>query len=285
MRKTALIVFACIYLSLGIIRIEAKAVSPTVIPTAIPTVEIMPTVAARENITEVSNKTAIKTTEVKWKGWNSISFLISEAIKRGVPENTIVLLLLLPLVATLASFLHYVGGLSGYGVFTPTMMAVAFLATGVTGGLVLFAVILAITSLSNIFLKKMKLHFWPARSISLLFVSLGTFGVMIVSALLNISEVSKISIFPILFMILLTEEFVRTQLIKSKKEAVRLTIGTLILAGGGAISMEIKGLQELVLKYPEMLVLMVIVINIVVGSYGGIRLTEIKRFKNAIRKK
>jgi uncharacterized membrane protein len=284
MRKTALIVFVCLYLSLGIVRVEAKTVSPTEIPTVILTAE--PTVVPeRENITEISNKVAVKTPEVKWKGWNSISFLISEAVKRGVPENTVVLLLLLPLVATLASFLHYVGGLSGYGIFTPTMMAVAFLATGVSGGLALFAVILAITSLSNIILKKMKLHFWPARSITLLFVSLGTFGVMALSAYLKVFDVSKISIFPILFMILLTEEFVRTQLIKSRKEAMRLTVGTLILAGVGAISMEIKGVQELVLKYPEMVILLVIVINVIVGSYGGIRLTEIKRFKNAIRKK
>jgi hypothetical protein len=284
MRKTALVVLACLYLSLGIIRVEAKTVSPTEIPTVIPTAEPTATLA-RENITEISNKVAVKTPEVKWKGWNSISFLISEAVKRGVPENTVVLLLLLPMVATLASFLHYVGGLSGYGIFTPTMMAVAFLATGVSGGLALFAVILAITSLSNIILKKMKLHFWPARSITLLFVSLGTFGVMALSAYLKVFDVSKISIFPILFMILLTEEFVRTQLIKSKKEAMRLTVGTLILAGAGAISMEIRGVQELVLKYPEMVILLVIVINVIVGSYGGIRLTEIKRFKNAIRKK
>ncbi|NTW34308.1 MAG: hypothetical protein HGB12_17095, partial [Bacteroidetes bacterium] len=81
------------------------------------------------------------------------SYLISQAINRGVPENTIVLLLLLPLVATLVSFLHYVVGVSGYGIFIPTMMAVAFLATGITGGLTLFAVILAVTLLSNIVLK------------------------------------------------------------------------------------------------------------------------------------
>jgi len=282
MRKAALLVFACICFSFGVISVEAKTISPTVIPT----VTIMPTVVAeRENITEVSNKVVIVSPEIKWRGWNSVNYLISRAVKGGVPENTVVLLLLLPLVATLVSLLHYVIGLSGYGIFTPTMMAVALLATGVTGGLALFGVILATTLLSNLILKKLKLHFWPARSITLLFVSLGTFGVMALSAFLNIFEVSKISIFPILFMILLTEEFVRTQLIKSKKEAVRLTVGTLILAGVGAMTMGVNEVQEVVLKYPEIVILLVIVVNIIVGSYGGIRLTEIKRFKNAIRKK
>jgi hypothetical protein len=206
-------------------------------------------------------------------------------VKRGVPENTIILLLLLPLVATLVSFLHYVVGVSGYGIFTPTMMAVALLATGVAGGLALFVVILGITLLSNIFLRKLKLHFWPARSITLLFVGLGTFGVMAAVASIKFFDVSKISIFPILFMILLSEEFVRTQLIKSKKEAVKLTLGTLILAAVGALTMGIPSVGELALKYPELMIMLVIVVNIIVGSYGGIRWTEIKRFKNAIRKK
>jgi hypothetical protein len=283
MRKSALLVFACLYLFLGVVGVSAKIPSST----GVPTVVVSPTIAVVEktNITEVSNKVVVLKNEVKWQGWNSISYLISQAIVKGVPENTIVLLLLLPLVATLVSFLHYVVGLSGYGIFIPTMMAVALLATGVPGGLALFGVILGITLLSNIFLKKLKLHFWPARSITLLFVGLGTFAVMALAANIKMFDVSKISIFPILFMILLTEEFVRTQLIKSKKEAVKLTLGTLILAAVGALAMGVPSIRGWALRYPELMILLVIVVNIIVGSYGGIRWTEIKRFKGAIRKK
>lgn len=222
---------------------------------------------------------------VVFKFWNGISYLISEAVSKGVPENTVALLLLLPLVATLVSVIHYVIGFSGYGIFMPTMMAVALLATGIWSGLILFLVILVITLLSNLLVKKLKLHFWPARSITLLFVSLGTFGVMVLTSFIKIVDVSKISIFPILFMILLTEEFVRTQLIKSKKEAVSLTAGTLVLAVVGAMIMGVDGIEGMVLKRAEMVILIVVVINVLVGRYGGIRLTEIKRFKGAIRKK
>ena len=116
-------------------------------------------------------------------------------------------------------------------------------------------------------------------------MSLGTFGVMVISSYFKMIEVSKISIFPVLFMIMLTEEFVRTQLTKSKKEAIKLVIGTLILAVIGAMTMGIKEIQEKVLLYPEVVVLLVVVANMLVGSYGGIRFLEIKRFKKAIRKK
>jgi hypothetical protein len=177
------------------------------------------------------------------------------------------------------------GGLSGYGIFMPTMIAIAFIATGIFGGLVLFAMILLISVLTSLFLKKLKIHFWPARAISLLFISLGTFLLMIASSFVKLIDIRQISIFPILFMILLTEEFTRTQLVKSKREAKKLTVGTIILAITGAIMMNFNWLQGIVLKYPEMVVILVLVINLLVGNYKGIRLSEIKRFKGAIREK
>jgi hypothetical protein len=86
-------------------------------------------------------------------------------------------------------------------------------------------------------------------------------------------------------MILLAEEFSRTQLVKSKNEAKKLTIGTIVLAMTGAVIMNFSNLQQLVLGYPDLVVLLVLVINLLVGNYGGIRWTEISRFKKAIREK
>ena len=195
------------------------------------------------------------------------------------------MLLLLPLIATLVSFLHYVVGLSGYGIFMPTMIAVAFLATGFFGGLLLFALILVISLLGNMILKKLKIHFWPARAINLMFISVAVFGLMLLTSFVNIIDISEISIFPILFMILLAEEFVRTQVVKSKKEAKKLMMGTIVLAMSGAVIMSFGSIQNLVLNYPELVILIVLVSNLMIGNYSGIRLTEIKRFKGAIREK
>jgi hypothetical protein len=287
MKKIAallLIVFGIWYLAFGIRIVEAKTVMITPVATATPTATLVPTAIPTINITEAkSNK--INYEVGKWNGLNSFRWMIKVAIDRGVSSNTIVLLLLLPLVATLASFLHYVVGLSGYGIFMPTMIAVAFLATGFFGGLLLFALILIISLLSNLILKKLKIHFWPARAINLIFISVAVFGLMILTSFVDLIDISKISIFPILFMILLAEEFVRTQLIKSKKEAKNLMAGTIVLAITGAIVMNFDSVQGLVLKYPELVILIVLVANLLIGNYSGIRLMEIKRFKGAIREK
>ncbi len=269
-------------------RIEAEAPillqTETATETAVLAVTLKPTVIPVVNITEAkSNKIDYKIE--KWNGFNSFKWMIKLAIDRGVSTNTIVLLLLLPLVATLVSFLHYVVGLSGYGIFMPTMIAVAFLATGFFGGLLLFALILMISILGNTILKKLKIHFWPARAINLMFISVAVFGLMLLTSFVNIIDISEISIFPILFMILLSEEFIRTQLIKSKKEAKNLVIGTIMLSIAGALIMNFNLIQDLVLKYPGSIILIVLVSNLMIGNYSGIRLTEIKRFKGAIRDK
>lgn len=219
-----------------------------------------------------------------WNGWNGMRIMVQTAIENGVPAGTIVLLLLLPMVATLVGILHYLVGLTGYGIFMPTMVAVVLTATGIPSGLVLFGLILLVSIFGNMLLKRLKLHFWPSRSINLVMIGLGTFGLMWAGAVVPWVDVSKISIFPVLFMIMLAEEFVRTQLIKSKKEAVRLTLGTLVLAVAGAAIMGIDWIQETVLLNPEIVLLMVGV-NLLVGNYSGIRLTEIARFKKAIRSK
>ncbi|MFA5828509.1 MAG: 7TM domain-containing protein [Candidatus Shapirobacteria bacterium] len=211
--------------------------------------------------------------------------MVRMAIDKGIEPNLIVMLLLLPLVATLVSVLHYVFGLSGYGIFMPTMIAVTFLATGIIGGLLLFAMILMISIFGGLALRKLKLHFWPARSINLLLISVGTFGLMLISSSVQIIDISNISIFPVLFMIMLCEEFVRTQLVKSRNEAQRLAVGTLVLAIIGAVTMNVPEVQRLVILNPEWVILIVLVVNLGVGNYTGIRLSEVKRFKKAIRKK
>ncbi|MDD2225389.1 MAG: 7TM domain-containing protein, partial [Candidatus Shapirobacteria bacterium] len=163
MKKIAALLFIVFGFSflLNVEPILAKTTIITPTTTATPTATLIPTAVPTINITEAkSNKISYEVG--KWNGFNSFRWMIKTAIDRGVSTNTIVLLLLLPLIATLVSFLHYVVGLSGYGIFMPTMIAVAFLSTGFFGGLLLFALILAISLLGNMILKKFKIHFWPA---------------------------------------------------------------------------------------------------------------------------
>lgn len=218
-------------------------------------------------------------------GWNVLSWLIGRAVERGVSPTTIVFLLLLPVVATLVSALHYVVGISGYGIYMPSMVAVGFLATGLYGGILLFAVILLISVLGGDLFKKLRLHYWPSRSFNLVFMSVSMFVLMAFSSYSNLFDISKISIFPILFMIILAEEFTKTQLVKSKRQAKSLLLGTIVLAMVGAAIMSSAAVQQFVYLRPELVLFVVILANLWVGNYKGMRLLELRRFAGAIRKK
>lgn len=300
MKARIYIVFLALFLVWG--RSSCLSVSPTIVetPTVIDGVEepvvMLPNSeveveSEKRNLTEPKDE-ATKSRleklldEQKVGGWNGINTLrkmIRWAIARGVPANTIVLIFLLPLIATIVSIMHYILGLTGYGIFTPTMMAVTLLNTGIAGGLLLFLAILGMSLVGRIMTSKLKLHYWPSRSINLLIVSLVTAMLMFGSSYLRFLDISQISIFPILFMIMLSEDFVRTQLAKSKKEAKRLTIGTLALSVFGAVLMDITFIQEKVLLYPEAAIVIVLLVNLLVGNYRGIRASEFRRFAKAIR--
>jgi len=236
-------------------------------------------VGTQSRLVEVLNRQEVG----NWNGINTFRKMIRWAIERGVPASTMVLVFLLPLIATIVSILHYIFGLTGYGIFTPTMMAVTFLNTGIAGGLLLFVAILAMSLLGRMLTARLKLHYWPSRSINLTFVSLVAALLMFVTSNLKFIDISQISIFPIMFMVMLAEDFVRTQLAKSKKEAKKLTIGTLLLSIFGAVIMNVSFVQEKVLLFPEVTILLVLVVNLWVGSYQGIRFSEFKRFAKAIR--
>ena len=48
----------------------------------------------------------------------------------GVPENTIVMLLLLPVIATFIAATRQIVGVRGFGIFLPAALSVAFVAIG-----------------------------------------------------------------------------------------------------------------------------------------------------------
>ncbi len=214
---------------------------------------------------------------------NFLKYAIRAAIDKGVSTNTIVLIFLLPLIGTIVSALYYLVGLTGFGIFMPAMISVSFLATGIVGGLILFGMILFLTSVFGRILRRIRLHQRSRRTVVLWVVSVATFILLFLAPNLHLFDLTKISIFPILFLILLSEEFVRVQMGKSRRRAISLTLGTLFIAVAGAILMSWDKMQEWVILYPESSLLTIFFLNLFIGRYTGFRLLEYRRFKSVLR--
>jgi diacylglycerol kinase len=86
-------------------------------------------------------------------------------------------------------------------------------------------------------------------------------------------------------MMLLSENFMETQLFNSQKEAFRLTFETLVLAIICSLFMGWETVQKFVLLRPELTIVTVAIVNFALSRYTGLRLLEHWRFQSIIEKK
>jgi len=216
---------------------------------------------------------------------NPIKYAIRSSVKAGIPVNMIVLLLLLPLVATVIAAARHLIGLRGFGIFLPAALSVVFVATGPIVGLVLFLLIISVSWLVRFVLRKfkIKLQYLPKAALLLWAVSFGVLGLMFLSPIYKLPGIENVSIFPVLILALLAEDFTRIQLGKSFKTAFSLTAETIVLALLSYFVLTFQQVREFTLLNPEKLLLGVLVVDFVLGKYVGLRVFEIWRFKKLIK--
>lgn len=206
---------------------------------------------------------------------NWLQILISQAIAKGVAADTIALVLLFPLIAGLIAAARHIIGLTGFGIFVPAMLAVAFTATGLRTGLILLIIIWLAATLGRKLTKKLKLQYLPRLALMMWLVSLGVLGVILTGV--------NFSIFPIMILMLLSENFIELQSGKSRHEAFRIMLQTMIVAATGALILQADWLRKFVLLNPEISLVLIAVLDIFVGRYTGLRALEMLKFRKLLK--
>lgn len=216
--------------------------------------------------------------------FNPIKYSIRKTVASGVSPDTVVYLLLLPGVAALIAATRHLIGIRGFGIFLPASLSLVFVAIGPLVGIGLFLVIVFVSTLTRVILRalKIKLQYLPRMSLLLFFVVISVLGVLFLAPLFSNKAIANVSIFPVLILVLLAEEFSRVQIGKSVKVAVDLTIETLILALSSYIFLSLDSVQKFVLLEPEVYLFMVFIFNFLMGKYVGLRLMELWRFRRLI---
>lgn len=263
--------------------------SPAASASAVPVVTMAPTPAP--DITQKTQETLgpleqILKSQTLGSVWptNPVKYAIRGAVASGVPANTIVLLLLLPIMTFVIAFSRNVVGIRGFGIFLPAALSVVFVATGPIVGIGLFLIIVAVSTLVRLLLRKLKLkiQYLPRMSFILWAVVLGVLGVLFMAPILKFSELSNVSIFAVLILVLLSEDFTRVQLGKSVKTALNLTFETLVLSLISFFFLTLKPLQEYVLLNPEVSLIGIAALDLLLGQYTGLRVMEFYRFRKLI---
>lgn len=298
MRKITVLLFAMVF---GLVLFPpsvslAKTMSPAPIATESATATVsaspastpMPPVDITQKSTESLGPLETLLTNQKvgptWP-FNFVKQAIRGAVTAGVPANTIVLLLLLPIVTLIIAFSRNVVGIRGFGIFLPAALSVVFVATGPVVGIGLFLVIVAVSTLVRLLLRKLKvkLQYLPKMSFILWAVVVAVLGVLFMAPVLNFPALANVSIFAVLVLILLAEEFNRVQLGKSAKTAVNLTFETLLLSLISYLFLTFQPLRQYVLLNPEVSLLLVAALDLALGKFTGLRVMEYYRFRKLIK--
>jgi len=231
----------------------------------------------------------------KLRPWNFMSYIVNILINNGIPDNTIALLLLLPVIATVVAFMRQVIGLTTFGIYTPSIITLSFLVIGMYAGLLTLALAILVGTLSRPLLSKVRMLFIPKMAIVITLVSLSLLLLLIASIYINLfnAQFLSIAIFPMLILSTLVEKFVSSKGEKSfasatvlMGETVLVSIVAYFIAGGeinlGLFNVKFDLVKRLMLTYPE-IILLLIVLNVLLGKWTGLRVLERVRFREILR--
>jgi len=207
--------------------------------------------------------------------------LIELALNQGVPRDTIVYILMYPVILTIIATARQVIGIKAFGIYTPSIVAVALLATTLKYGLAIFLVVLAVASAMRYILSRFRILYMPRTAIMLSVVALSVLIVLTVGSVFKRTGLASVSIFPLLIMITIVEKFVTVQVEKGIKTATFLAAETMFLAVICYFIVKWALFQSLILAFPEIVILLVI-FNIGLGKWAGLRLSEYYRFRDVI---
>lgn len=208
--------------------------------------------------------------------------IIAYFVSRGVPIDTVVLLLIFPIVVTLIAFFRQIIGIKAFGIYTPSIVTFAFLATRIKYGVTIFIVVIVVGMLMRFVLKSLRILYLPRVAITLSIVAFSILMLLSIGGSMHRTGLAAVSIFPILIMITIVEKFVATQIEKGSKTALVLAGETLAISVVGYLIASWPVLIKALVDYPW-LVLLTIPVNIALGKFDGLRLTEYIRFRNIFK--
>lgn len=213
---------------------------------------------------------------------NFMSFGINFLINRGVPINSIILILMLPVIATILAFARQVVGIKSFGLVTPAMTTLSFLVMGLQYGLIVFVTIVLSGTITRFVLRRLRLLYLPRMALVLTSVSLSLLLLLGFGVANDQISVLSFSIFPALILTILAEEFIAAQFKLGVRAALTLTAWTLILSTICYFIVSSEIFRTSILSYPE-IILFTIPINLALGQWSGLRMTEYFRFRELLR--
>ncbi|MBS1212226.1 MAG: uncharacterized protein H6R26_842 [Proteobacteria bacterium] len=197
-------------------------------------------------------------------------------------QNVYKVLLLVPIGAFLIVILRNVIGIKTFGTFMPILIALAFRETKLLWGVALFTLVVGLGLAIRFYLEYLKLLLVPRLASVLTIVILLMATISLLTYKLGIDKGVSVALFPMVIMSMTIERMSLVWEELGPLEAMHQGLGSLIVAVLGYLLMSSEILGHLSFVFPELL-LVLLAVMLLLGRYTGYRLTELWRFRAALK--
>jgi hypothetical protein len=220
--------------------------------------------------------------------------LIHFLLAQHVEISTITLLLLFPVIVTVVVVLRQIVGIQAFGIYTPSIITLSFVFIGqqrwsdIKYAIMVYVTVIFVGMMMRYVLKQFRLLYLPRVAITLTVVSFAVLAILAFGGSTGRTGFSSAPVFPILIIIMLVEKFVTVQIEKGSRTALLLAVETLFIAlVGYTILSPTTIIGQTIIRFTLIhtwIVLLIIPINLFIGKWTGLRLSEYLRFRDVIKK-
>jgi hypothetical protein len=220
---------------------------------------------------------------IMWALFDRSNTLVTQAVFAvfGDPGRpwalpSLYLLLALPVGAVMVVFVRSVLGFQTFGLFTPMLLALAYLQSGPIAGPTISTAAILVGMAAAPMLRLLGLS---------RVAFLGTLIAIVVTALgalaMQLDQLVLVSAFPVVVTALVVERWWNAWETEGRKKALKITATTLVVAMAIQLLVASPLLIALAEHYPLAIPASSIVLMILLGRYHGLRLSERARFRAA----
>ena len=197
-------------------------------------------------------------------------------------QNTIKWLMIFPLAILVIAVVRNVIGLSTMGTFTPMLIAMALVKTGLVPGLICFVIIMTLGLLIRALFSKLNLLLVPRISAVVVCVILIIQYMCVFSYQLGSDIGSSAMFFPIIIMAWIIERASITWEEDGPFNSCREIVFSLVAALATYVIICNSTIRYIMFAFNELNLVLLFVIMLL-GTYTGYRLTELKRFRPLVK--
>jgi hypothetical protein len=204
---------------------------------------------------------------------------------------------MLPMVATLIGAARHIFGLRSLGIYLALLTTFIFFKIGTIPntyysdpwmglryGIPLVLLVFCSTLLVYWMIKRLSIHYYPKLALVILGVTTILLIIIMVLGLLNFKNIFLIDAFTLVLIVSVSEKYFATLARKDLKTTLFISLESIILSTLCYLLISWHAFQDLMVNYPYLLLLL-IPINILIGSFTGLRLSEYLRFWGIITDK